>query len=116
MAQPSGNADVYANSWLYRIRHSLAHVMAQAVRERFPNAKLAIGLPIADGFYYDFDLPRSLTPDDLAAVEERMRAIIAEEHPFVRHELAAEEARACFHDQPYKLELIDGLAQGVGVR
>jgi threonyl-tRNA synthetase len=112
MAQQSGNADGYANSRLYRIRHSAAHIMAQAVRERFPEAKLAIGPPIADGFYYDFDLSRSLTPDDLAAIEERMRAIVAEDHPFVRRELSAEEAHALFHDQPYKLELIAGLVSG----
>ena len=59
---------------LYKMRHSAAHVMAEAVLEMFPDARLAIGPPIEDGFYYDFDLPRPLTPDDLAEIEERMRA------------------------------------------
>jgi threonyl-tRNA synthetase len=110
MAHQADTPDVYEDSRLYRIRHSAAHVMAQAVCELFPEAKLAIGPPIADGFYYDFDLPRSLTPEDLAAIEERMRAIILADHPFVRRELSAEEARALFRDQPYKLELLDQIA------
>src|SRR5688572_19729730 len=66
----------------YRLRHSAAHVMAEAVLELFPDAKLAIGPPIEDGFYYDFDLPRPLTPDDLAAIEDGMRTIIAGNYPF----------------------------------
>ncbi|MBI2975952.1 MAG: threonine--tRNA ligase, partial [Chloroflexi bacterium] len=74
--------------------------------------KIAIGPPIADGFYYDFDLPRSLTPEDLAAVEKRMRQIIAARHKFQRREVSADEARAEFKDQPYKVELIDGLDKG----
>ena len=103
----------YEDSELYRIRHSAAHVMAQAVAELFPGqAKIAIGPPIADGFYYDFDLPRALTPDDLQAIEKRMRQIIGGRFPFVRREVSAEEARAQFAGQPYKLELIDGLDQG----
>ena len=98
---------------LYRLRHSAAHVMAQAVMEMFPNqARIAIGPPIEDGFYYDFELPRALTPDDLAVIEKRMRQIIGGKHPFVRREVSADEARALFHDQPYKQELIDGLAAG----
>ena len=72
----------YEDSELYRIRHSAAHVMAQAVLEMFPEAKYTIGPPIEDGFYYDFDLPRSLTPDDLAVIEKRMREIIAGNYPF----------------------------------
>ncbi|GIW11963.1 MAG: hypothetical protein KatS3mg061_3020 [Dehalococcoidia bacterium] len=68
---------------LYRIRHSAAHVMAQAVLELFPEAELAIGPPIEDGFYYDFLLPRALTPDDLQEIEARMRRIIAGNHPFL---------------------------------
>ena len=63
------------NDPYYRLRHSAAHVMAEAVLQEFPEGKIAIGPPIEDGFYYDFDLPRPLTPDDLAAIEERMRAI-----------------------------------------
>lgn len=97
----------------YRIRHSLAHVMAQAVLELFPEGKIAIGPPIENGFYYDFDLPRPLTPDDLGAIEAGMRRIIAKDVPFIYREVSPDEARALFREQPYKLELIDGLAQGL---
>jgi len=102
----------YVDSKLYRIRHSAAHVMAQAVLEKFPEAKIAIGPPIEDGFYYDFDLPRPLTDEDLAEIEARMREIIHEGHEFTRREVSADEARALFADQPYKIELIDGLERG----
>ncbi len=102
----------YQDSMLYRIRHSSAHIMAQAVLEMFPGGKVAIGPAIEDGFYYDFDLPRSLTPEDLQKIEARMREIIKGKHPFVRRVTSAEEARQVFADQPYKLELIDGLEQG----
>ena len=102
----------YQDSQLYRIRHSTAHVMAQAVLEKFPQAKIAIGPPIEDGFYYDFDLPRPLTEEEQAEIEQRMRAIIREGHAFIRREVSADEARALFEDQPYKLELIDGLERG----
>jgi threonyl-tRNA synthetase len=86
--------------------------MAEAVLQLFPDGKLAIGPPIEDGFYYDFDLPRPLTPDDLAAIEAGMRKLIAGNFPFAYREVSAEEARALFREQPYKLELIDGLARG----
>src|SRR3989337_2131430 len=103
----------YEESDLYKIRHSAAHIMAQAVMEMFPGqARIAIGPPVADGFYYDFDLPRALTPEDLAQIEARMRQIIAGQHAFQRREVSADEARAEFKDQPYKLELIDGLERG----
>lgn len=103
----------YEESELYKIRHSAAHIMAQAVQEMFPGqAKIAIGPPIENGFYYDFDLPRALTPEDLEAIEKRMRQIIGSKHVFTRKEVSAAEARAQFHDQPYKLELIDGLEKG----
>src|SRR5512138_356071 len=95
----------------YRLRHSAAHVMAEAVLQEFPDGKIAIGPPIEDGFYYDFDLPRPLTPEDLQAIEERMRRIIKGDHPFAYREVSAEEARSRFAEQPYKLELIDGLAE-----
>ncbi|MEW6718813.1 MAG: threonine--tRNA ligase [Chloroflexota bacterium] len=98
---------------LVRIRHSVAHVMAQAVMEMFPGeAGIAIGPPIEDGFYYDFDLPRALTPEDLETIEKRMREIIAANHPFRREVISAEEARRVFKDQPFKLELVDGLEAG----
>jgi threonyl-tRNA synthetase len=102
----------YEESDLYRLRHSAAHVMAQAVVEMFPEAKYTIGPPVEDGFYYDFDLPRNLTPEDLESIEKRMRQIIAGRHDFQRQAISAEEARQIFKDQPYKLELIDGLEQG----
>ncbi len=86
--------------------------MAQAVLEKFPEAKIAIGPPIEDGFYYDFDLPRPLTEEDLAEIEARMREIIREGYDFTRREVSADEARALFADQPYKLELIEGLDRG----
>ncbi len=101
----------YPESKLYRIRHSLAHIMAQAVLEIFPNAKIAIGPPVDDGFYYDFDLPRPITADDLEVIEKRMREIIAEGHEFVRREVSPDEAREMFKDQPYKLELIEDILQ-----
>jgi threonyl-tRNA synthetase len=94
---------------LHRVRHSAAHVMAQAVLEKFPEGEVAIGPAIETGFYYDFDLPRPLTPEDLEEFEARMREIIAEEHDFVYQEIDEEEARRVFADQTYKLELIDGI-------
>ncbi|MGD8814680.1 MAG: threonine--tRNA ligase [Anaerolineales bacterium] len=98
---------------LHALRHSVAHVMAQAVMEMFPGeAKIAIGPPIEDGFYYDFDLPRALTPEDLEAIEARMREIVAGHHTFTRREISADEARQMFADQEYKLELIAGLEAG----
>ena len=102
----------YEDTELYRIRHSAAHVMAEAVLEMFPEAKYTIGPPIENGFYYDFDLPRPLTPEDLEKLEKRMRQIIAGHHKFDRKVISADEARQVFKDQPYKLELIDGLEQG----
>ena len=102
----------YHDSLLYRIRHSAAHIMAQAVVEKFPDAKYAIGPAIEEGFYYDFDLPRPLTPEDLAEIEKRMKEIIRGKHPFVRRALSADEARQIFAGQTYKLELIQGLEEG----
>jgi threonyl-tRNA synthetase len=102
----------YQDSSLYRIRHSTAHVMAEAVIEMFPDGKVAIGPPIEDGFYYDFDLPRPLTPEDLEVLEKRMREIISGKYDFEKKVIDADEARELFVDQPYKLELIEGLEQG----
>ena len=83
--------------------------MAEAVLEKFPDAKIAIGPPIEDGFYYDFDLPRTLTDDDLAEIEKRMRTIMSEEHSFEKRVVDRDEAETIFRDQPYKLELIGAL-------
>lgn len=102
----------YEQSRLYRLRHSAAHIMADAVLEMFPDGKIAIGPPIEDGFYYDFDLPRPLTPEDLEKIEARMREIIRGDYKFIRRELSADEAHQLFTDQPYKLELIAGLEAG----
>jgi threonyl-tRNA synthetase len=102
----------YEDSQLYRIRHSAAHIMAQAVLEFYPGTKYTIGPPIENGFYYDFDLPQPLVLEDLEKIEKRMRQIIAGGHPFVKKIVSAEEARQVFKDQPYKLELIDGLEKG----
>ena len=103
----------YEETELYRLRHSSAHVMAQAVVEMFPGeAKVAIGPPIAEGFYYDFDLPRSLTPEDLEVIESRMRELIKGDFEFEMQVVSAEEAKEIFKDQPYKLELIEGLEAG----
>ncbi|HVU12464.1 MAG TPA: threonine--tRNA ligase [Phototrophicaceae bacterium] len=107
----SANGD-YKNSHLYRIRHSAAHILAEAVLERFPEAKIAIGPPIEDGFYYDFDLPRSLTDEDLQWIEKRMKEIIRKNVDFTVREVTPDEARAQFKDQPYKLELINDLVSG----
>ena len=94
---------------LQGLRHSVSHVMAQAVLEKFPEGKLAIGPPVEHRFYYDFDLHRPLTPEDLEEIEARMREVIAQEHEFVRQEIDEQQARQLFEDQPYKLELIDGI-------
>jgi threonyl-tRNA synthetase len=102
----------YEESQLYKIRHSAAHVMAQAVLERFPEAKYTIGPPVENGFYYDFELPDPISQDDLPQLEKRMRQIIAGQHDFVKEVLPADEAREIFKKQPYKLELIEGLEQG----
>jgi len=102
----------YEESQLYKIRHSAAHIMAQAVLEMFPDGKISIGPPIENGFYYDFDLPRNLTPEDLQQIEKRMRQIVQSKHEFKKKVVSAEEAREIFKDQPYKIELIDGLEKG----
>ena len=94
---------------LETMRHSASHVMAEAVQSLFPNAKFAIGPAIEDGFYYDFDLPRPLNPDDLPVIEKKMKEIIASDLPFSREEVTREKARQLFAAQPYKLELIDEL-------
>lgn len=102
----SESLDKKPSDWLEKMRHSAAHVMAEAVESLFPEAKFGIGPSIEDGFYYDFDLPRSLTPGDLPVIEDGMRAIIVQNVPFIREEVSKEEARQIFARQPYKLELI----------
>ena len=105
------------------LRHSTAHVMAQAVTDLWPGARYAIGPPIENGFYYDFELPGGahFSDDDLGRIETRMREIIAENQPFIREEHTVAEGLELFADQPYKLEIIEGVdsaesdaAEGVG--
>ena len=93
------------------LRHSTAHVMAQAVQELFPAAKLGIGPPIENGFYYDFDVETPFVPEDLEKIESRMRKIVKENQRFSRRPLSDDEAREELADEPYKLELI-GLKGG----
>jgi threonyl-tRNA synthetase len=98
------------------LRHSTAHVMAQAVTQLFPGAKFSIGPAIENGFYYDFELPdgQTFSDDDLAAIEERMRAIVKDDQPFQRAEISAEEGLELFADQPYKVEIIERVRHVVG--
>jgi threonyl-tRNA synthetase len=96
------------------LRHSTAHVLAQAVTDLYPGAKYAIGPPIEDGFYYDFDVPEPFTPEDLERIEARMREIVAEGQPFRRQELSRAEGLELFADQPYKREIIEAADEGEG--
>lgn len=109
----------YIESDLYRIRHSAAHVMAEAVVDLFPEVRLAIGPPVEDGFYYDFDLgldergkPRTFTPEDLERIEARMQELLRENAAFEHTTLPVGEALDFFAGQPYKVELIEALAAG----
>jgi threonyl-tRNA synthetase len=97
---------------LFTIRHSTAHVLAQAVLDLFPGATFGIGPPVQDGFYYDFQLPNGGTfnPEDLEKIEAHMREIIKEKQPFVRDDIPNDRARVIFKDHPFKLEIIDGEA------
>ena len=99
------------------LRHSTAHVLAQAVQRQHSDAKLGIGPPITDGFYYDFDVATPFTPDDLRSLEKEMTKIIKERQRFVRRVVSDGEARAELADEPYKLELIGlkGSASDVAV-
>ena len=99
------------NSVLEKIRHSTAHVMAEAVLQMFPEAKIAIGPSIENGFYYDFDLPRPLSTDDLTEIEEKMKNIMNQELAFTRKVISRDEAQELFKGQPYKLELIRDLPE-----
>ena len=97
---------------LFTLRHSTTHVLAQAVLDLFPGATFAIGPPIEDGFYYDFQLPDGATfnPDDLERLDRRMREIVADRQPFVRDEISDTQALDLFKDHPFKLEIIKGQA------
>lgn len=99
------------NSSVYRLRHSTAHVLAEAVCELFPGTKLGIGPPTDDGFYYDFLVPRAVTVEDLQVIEERMRSSIEAGLAFSGREVSREEAKDIEKDQPFKLEIIDELSE-----
>ena len=99
----------------YRIRHSAAHIMAEAVLDLFPNARFAVGPPTEDGFYYDFSVSRPFTPEDLEQIEARMRETIAKDAPFERTELSRDGARERFAEQPFKLEIIDEIPEGEAI-
>jgi threonyl-tRNA synthetase len=100
------------NEHLQTVRHSLSHVMAEAISQLYPGTKFGIGPAIDDGFYYDMQLPRPLSPEDLPAIESAMRKIVNEGREFKRQELSRDEAMKLFADQPYKLELIQDLPEG----
>src|SRR5258706_5269440 len=102
----------YEDSLLDKISHSAAHLVAQPVMEMFQDEKVTMGPPVENGFYYDFDLPRNLTPEDLEQIEKRMRQIVQGKHEFKKTVVSAEEAKKIFANQPYKLELIEGLEKG----
>jgi threonyl-tRNA synthetase len=95
----------------HRMRHSAAHVMADAVLTLFPEAKMGIGPPTQDGFYYDFEVSRPFTPEDLERIEALMRETIAKNFPFRREEIGRQDSRSLFADQPYKLEIMEGIAE-----
>ncbi len=97
---------------LYPLRHSSAHVLATAVRQLFPEAKIGFGPPIDDGFYYDFEVPRPFTPEDLERIEGRMREVVKADYPFVREEVDRADARRRFKDDPLKLERLEELGDG----
>jgi threonyl-tRNA synthetase len=98
------------------LRHSTSHVMAQAVVQLWPGAKFAIGPPVKDGFYYDFELPggEHFTDEDLERIEARMREIVKDDQPFVREEHSVSDGLALFADQPYKVEIIEGVDSSEG--
>jgi threonyl-tRNA synthetase len=106
--------DATSDDGLHVLRHSTAHVLAQAVCDLFPGTRYAIGPPVQDGFYYDLDLPQPIHETDLAAIEDRMRVIVQADQPFVREEVSRDEALARFEDQPYKAEIIGSIGAAEG--
>ncbi len=103
---------IYQDEKLKMIRHSMAHVMAEAVLEMFPTAQIAIGPAIENGFYYDFELPRNLTPEDLDTITQKMKDIIAQNKEFKRIEVTRAQAAEMFKDQKFKLELLEAIPEG----
>lgn len=107
--------DIGSKEGLNILRHSISHVMAQAVQDTFKNVKVSIGPSIEDGFYYDFDYERPFTPEDLVKIEKRMKEIVAQDLPFIREEVSREKALSLFRDkgESYKVELIEDLPEDV---
>ena len=107
--------DIRSKEGLSILRHSISHVMAQAVQDEFENVKVSIGPSIEDGFYYDFDYDKTFTPEDLGRIEQRMKEIVAGDYPFVREEVSRENAISVFRDkgESYKVELIEDLPEDV---
>ena len=101
---------------LHVLRHSAAHVLAQAACDLWPGTRYAIGPPIDDGFYYDLELPGPISESDLPKIEDRMREIVADDQPFIREEVSRSEALERFADQPYKREIIESLDESEGAR
>jgi len=99
---------------LHALRHSTAHIMAEAIATVFPGAKFAFGPPVEDGFFYDVDVSRPITEGDLTAIEEAMRVVVKRNSPFVRKNVDHAEAAVLFADQPYKLEHIGNLEGSLG--
>jgi threonyl-tRNA synthetase len=106
--------DISSDDGLSILRHSTAHVMAQAVQEMFDPSKLGIGPPIKDGFYFDFDVPEAFKPEDLKRIEKRMKELVGKSQRFVRREVSDEEAKELMKNEPYKLELIGLKSSDVG--
>jgi threonyl-tRNA synthetase len=106
--------DIASDDGLSILRHSTAHVMAQAVQEMFDPSKLGIGPPIKDGFYFDFDVPEAFKPEDLKRIEKRMKELVGKSQRFVRREVSDEEAKELMKNEPYKLELISLKSSDVG--
>jgi threonyl-tRNA synthetase len=106
--------DIASDDGLSILRHSTAHVMAQAVQEMFDPSKLGIGPPIKDGFYFDFDVPEAFKPEDLKRIEKRMKELVGKSQRFVRREVSDEEAKELMKNEPYKLELIGLKSSDVG--
>ena len=111
---PSGDVavepiDVRTDDGLHVLRHSTAHVLAQAVSRLWPGTRLGVGPTIEGGFYYDLAIPEHVSADDLPRIEEAMRAIVAEDQPFIREDVDREEALRRLQDQPFKQEIVEGL-------
>jgi threonyl-tRNA synthetase len=108
------SVDIDSEEGLSILRHSTAHIMAQAVQEMFDPAKLGIGPPIKDGFYFDFDVEEPFKPEDLKRIEKRMKELVGKSQRFVRREVSDEQARELMKNEPYKLELISLKSSDVG--